>query len=80
MIKLHYLIADALDECIEKLDKNVDSHPTSVKPRTALLRERIKTIKELDGDSGRRFSLPATMSGPTTNVNDDSVTSFSSAS
>lgn len=80
MIKLHYLIADALDECLEKLDNVVDNHPTSVKPRTSLLRERIKTLKELDGDSGRRFSLPATMNGPTSNVNDDSVTSFSSAS
>lgn len=80
MIKLHYLIADALDECLEKLDNNVESHPTSVKPRTALLRERIKTLRELDGDGGRRFSLPATMNGSTRNVNDESLTSLSSDS
>jgi hypothetical protein len=79
MIKLHYRIADALDECLEKLGNSVDNHPTTVKPRTALLRERIKTLRELDGENGRRFSLPATMTGPT-NVKDDSATSVSFSS
>jgi hypothetical protein len=32
MIKLHYQIANAVDECIEKLDNSVDNNPTTVKP------------------------------------------------
>lgn len=59
MIKLHYKIADALDECLEMLDHGME--PAPVKPRTSLLREKIKTLKELEGETGRRFTLPPNM-------------------
>ena len=72
MIKLHYEIADALDECLEMLDHVGEPH-SHVKPRTSLLRERIKTLKELEGESGRRFSLPANMKNGLTESQHDST-------
>ena len=60
MIKLHYQIADALDECLEMLDHNMEAH-APVKPRTSLLREKIKTLKEMEGETGKKFSLPPHM-------------------
>lgn len=84
MIKLHYRIADALDECLEMLDHDVEPH-APVKPRTSLLREKIKTLKEMEGETGRKFSLPPHMrfsDGPSTVESqlDDSVDSETSLS
>jgi len=82
MIKLHYEIADALDECLEMLDGGIEAH-APVKPRTSLLRERIKTLQEMDGEIGKKFSLPPDMkdgSGMTESPHDSacSETSLSS--
>ena len=82
MIKLHYQIADALDECLEMMDQNTEPH-APVQPRTSLLREKIKTLKELDGETGRRFSLPPNIMKSASNVSESpndsgSVTSASS--
>jgi hypothetical protein len=81
MIKLHYKIADALDECLEMLNHGHGAEPHApVKPRTSLLREKIKTLKEMDGDTaGEKFSLPPFMKSAS-NVSDSacSETSLSS--
>jgi predicted acylesterase/phospholipase RssA len=80
MIKLHYEIADALDECLEMLDHAGEPH-APVKPRTSLLREKIKTLQELEGETGRRFSLPADMKhGLTESQHDSSACSETSVS
>lgn len=80
MIKLHYQIADALDECLEMLDGQVGEPHAPVKPRTSLLREKIKTLNEMDGGAGgKRFSLPTYMkSGSNISDSAGSETSISS--
>lgn len=69
MIKLHYQIADALDECLGMLDHGVEPH-APVKPRTSLLREKIKTLKEMDGETGKKFSLPPQLKKRVSDVSD----------
>ena len=79
MIKLHYQIADALDECLEMLDQNAEPH-APVKPRTSLLPEKIKTLQELDGETGSRFSLPANMKSNAESPHTSAQSSETSAS
>lgn len=68
MIKLHYNIADALDECLERLGRGrsdtAHPHPPEIGLKPArLLASKYKTIKELDcGEGKRRISARTPLS------------------
>ena len=64
MIRLHYSVADALDECLEKLETGASKAKSHKRASIAESERTISMLMEVEREKYKRKSAPASFNSP----------------